>query len=282
MNGDPLYNYLLWQASRPRGDDAQGVRVVTADTDAVARQCTLIRRTLAHPDAHRMAPDPATVNEVIARLRDETGGAEALAAALEQAGLDFDALHRAIAAELQAGQLLDQVMADVTVDEATVRAYYEHHRERMVRPEVREASHILITLNDDYPENTRPAVEQRLAEVERALRAGESTLAELALRHSECPSALEDGRMGKVVRGKLYPTLEEALFGLEAGGIAAPVESPLGLHLLRCDAIEPAGTVDYAEAAPRIRQRLEERARQARVREWLRAAPPADNSAADT
>ena len=38
--------------------------------------------------------------------------------------------------------------------------------------------------------------------------------ADLASRHSECPTALEGGRLGEVVPGQLFPSLDAALFAL--------------------------------------------------------------------
>src|SRR5690606_29960784 len=94
-----------------------------------------------------------------------------------------------------------------------------------------------------------------------------TSFADLAMRHSECPSALEGGLLGKVRRGQLYAALDEALFRLMPGEMSGIVESPLGFHLLHCDEVIPARVIGFDEAAPIIRRRLQDKAR----REALRA-----------
>jgi len=58
--------------------------------------------------------------------------------------------------------------------------------------------------------------------------------ADLALKHSECPTALQGGVLGIVPRGKLYPELDAVLFSLKVGAVSDIVESEIGFHLLLC------------------------------------------------
>ncbi|MDD5462304.1 MAG: peptidylprolyl isomerase [Methylococcales bacterium] len=60
---------------------------------------------------------------------------------------------------------------------------------------------------------------------------------ELALKHSECPTALQGGVSGIVPRGKLCPELDAALFSIKAGEISEIVESEIGFHLVLCQQI---------------------------------------------
>ena len=78
----------------------------------------------------------------------------------------------------------------------------------------------------------------------------------MALKYSECPTALNGGLLGTVHRGKLYPELEPVAFALQPGELSAVATSPMGVHLLRCDNIEPARELSLAEATPSIRRHL--------------------------
>jgi peptidyl-prolyl cis-trans isomerase C len=143
-------------------------------------------------------------------------------------------------------------------------------------PERRTARHILITVNDDYAENTRDAALARLEAIAGTLRGDDADglierFAGAARRHSECPSALEDGRLGTVSRGQLYPALDAALFQLGAGQLSGILESPVGLHLLLCEKIHPALALPFSQARPRIREALEQRRRRDTQRTWLKA-----------
>ena len=146
---------------------------------------------------------------------------------------------------------------EAAVSDTDIEIFYLVHRQRLRRPERRQLRHILITIDEDSVENRRPEVAARVAAIHSALIEAPQSFAEQALKYSECPTALNDGLLGRVSRGQLYPELEAVAFALAPGELSAPVESPLGLHLLRCDGIEEAQALSLAETTPAIRRHLE-------------------------
>ena len=126
--------------------------------------------------------------------------------------------------------------------------FYRLNPEKFVRPERRTVRHILITFNTPAE---RLQAERQLMELSARLRAG-ADFAEIALRHSQCPTALEDGLVGSLPRGKLFPQLDEALYALQPGELSAIVETEVGLHLVRCDAILPPDTIPFEQVRERI------------------------------
>ena len=91
----------------------------------------------------------------------------------------------------------------------------------------------------------------------------------LAEAHSECPTALEQGLLGEVARGKLYPELEAVLFTLQEGHFGGPVETRLGFHLIFCERIHPAQAPPFTKVRDAIRTRLVERSRRDCQQAWL-------------
>ena len=79
--------------------------------------------------------------------------------------LTFDAVMQRIAA------------GHVPIAETDERLFYELHRDRFTAPEQRTARHILITINDDYSENTRSAARARLEAIAEKLRADSAAAA---------------------------------------------------------------------------------------------------------
>ena len=65
---------------------------------------------------------------------------------------------------------------------------------------------------------------------------------------------MNGGILGDFARGQLFPALEAALVSLPEGSLSERVETELGFHLVRCDAIAPEHTASYAEARPAIRR----------------------------
>jgi nitrogen fixation protein NifM len=153
-------------------------------------------------------------------------------------------------------EAIDAIGSQAQISDTDVEIFYHLHQQRMRRPETRVLRHILITLNDAYFENRLPQVQARINEIRNTLIAGTERFAELALKHSECPTSLNGGLLGTVRRGQLYPELEPAAFALQTGELSAIAASPMGLHLLRCDSIEPASELSLAEASPSIRRHL--------------------------
>ncbi|MCG6897016.1 MAG: nitrogen fixation protein NifM [Thiocapsa sp.] len=208
----------------------------------------------------------AAVHELRRRYPD----ADAFEEDLSRNGLDEDLLRRALRRELT----FDAVMRRVgtyapPLTEVEERLFYELHRERLSSGERRAARHILITINDDYPENRRDAALARIAGIASALRETPGRFPKLARRHSECPTAMQDGSLGLVSRGQLYPTLDDALFKLHEGRISGVLESRLGFHLLLCERIEPARPVTFEQARAKIRSALERRRVRDAQKEWI-------------
>jgi peptidyl-prolyl cis-trans isomerase C len=80
---------------------------------------------------------------------------------------------------------------------------------------------------------------------------------------------MEDGKLGDIARGQLYPEVDAALFALEEGAVSAPVESEMGFHILLCERIEPARALPFPQVKDRIRAALEKRRRREAQRAWL-------------
>ena len=156
------------------------------------------------------------------------------------------------------------------VTDTDVELYYQYHPDQFRRQETRLARHILVTLNETIPENTREAAFKRISEIAKRLQKEPGRFEEQALKHSECPTALEGGKLGDLPRGKLFPELEQVLFGLDAGEVSDVIESELGFHVLRCDSITAASVLGLPQARPHIRKVLEQKRKRAVQQAWLR------------
>lgn len=190
---------------------------------------------------------------------------------LARNGMNEKTLAESLQASLKVEKCMESVAGSVTLDDSEVEAFYRDNKDKFERPELREARHILITINDAYKENRPKAVKERLGKIAAELQQKPEAFADLALRHSECPTALEGGYLGKLPKGKLYPALDAALFEMAEGEISKPLKSPIGLHILLCEKIHAAGIAPLAEAADSIRDHLLAPRRRAAQKQWIRA-----------
>ena len=151
-----------------------------------------------------------------------------------------------------------------------MQLYYEMNKERFRQAETRTARHVLITINEEYPENSRENALQRIRQVAAQATGNPKQFAKLARQYSECPTAMEGGKLGTVPRGQLYPQLDTVLFNLFNGQASEPVESEIGFHVLLCEQIFPARTIALSQARPQIRALLQERAQRNCQKAWLK------------
>lgn len=235
------------------------------------RQMRIESAILAAPEAQGVVVPPASLAAALGQLRERYASEDEFADALTVFGLNREGLREALGRQLRVESVLERVSARVAaVSEMDVQLHYHLRGAQFRQPERRRAAHILITINPDFPENMRDAALGRAWEISRRLGKDPKRFAEQALKHSECPTAMNGGILGDFTRGQLFPALEAALFGLPAGGLSEPVETELGFHLVRCDAITPEHTASYAEAAPKIRRQIESQRREICQRGWIK------------
>jgi peptidyl-prolyl cis-trans isomerase C len=204
--------------------------------------------------------------EVASRYSDE----EEFLLDLQSNGLDAEGLRRALHRELMFDAVMQRVAAaSADVNDIDMRLFYEMHSDRFQSPELRSARHILITINPDYVENTHIAAMSRIQQVAERLRDRANRFADMAKRCSECPTAMEGGKLGDIRRGTLYPELDAELFRMKEGEISPVVETEVGLHILLCEKIKPGKRTSFSKAAPQIRTLLEERRRRNCQKAWL-------------
>jgi len=239
--------------------------------EVAERQATIERDVLATREAAGViVPDHAMAN-ALADIRGRYDTDDAFQADLQRLGLDESELNAALRRELRVEMVLEKIAARTpAVTRVDAELYYRTHPEAFDRPEVRRLRHILITFNSD----TERAEAVKVLEDIRTRQPATANFGELALAHSHCPTAMEAGVLGLVRRGQLFPELEPIAFALAEDEVSAVVESPMGLHVIRCDEILPHGPIPFDEVAERLIEKLDERRRARTQKDWLRQISP--------
>jgi len=197
---------------------------------------------------------------------------------LEKNQLNKDSLLAALHRQCKVNTVLELIASRApAISEVDIGIYYHLHADQFNLPERREVCHIFISVNPDYPENTLEAALLRAQELAGKLHKKPHKFADLALRHSECPTALQGGVLGIVPRGTLYPELDAVLFNLKAGEVSDVVKSEIGFHVLLCKSIQKHETLSLAKATPKIRQLMKERARRTCQRAWIAGLTPSES-----
>jgi nitrogen fixation protein NifM len=231
-------------------------------------------RVINSPEAAGVIITEQELERAFAEVRDRFDDEERFVAALAVNNLTEDALKAALSRQCKVNAVLESVASrSPKVNEVEIGIFYHSHPEKFHKPEQRIARHILISINPEYPDNTREKARQRIEEIAETLKRKPHKFADLALKNSECPTALNGGELGAIVAGKLFPELDAALFALKEHEISAVVETEIGFHLIQCQKIVHAETLSLKKATPKIKQLMQDRYRRNCQRTWLASLP---------
>lgn len=231
-------------------------------------ECVLQKKILASKEAMKVVIPEKSVKDAVAAIAERYASPKTFAQDMAKNDLDLESMADALAVELTVEATLSRVAAAVQPPSETQveEIFQESNREK---PEQRRLRHILITINDQFPENTRQAALTRINKVQDKVLAPGANFSELAQRYSECPSALQGGTIGPVTRGGLYPSLEETLFVMEAGETSEVVESDMGFHILLCEEVLKGEKIASDEAKSKIRKLLHAKTLKKAMQSWL-------------
>lgn len=251
----------------PESLDKKTLEKLNGQAEAAEKLISLVIQSSA-AKKHKVRKEELDV--VIDTLKNQFDNIKSFKLSLTQQGLTELQLRQSIYQDLLCEKVIEAQSGDyprITEDEAI--DYYQKNQDKFTHPERRKVSHILITINEDFPENRRGAVMLKMTELRAQLLNHITQFPDIALSASECPSALNNGLIGTVSRGQLYPELDNVLFLMQADTISSIVESEVGLHLLLCHDIIPAGRQSQQDALPIISEQINTHRRKKSEKKYL-------------
>ncbi|AGF76917.1 parvulin-like peptidyl-prolyl isomerase [Desulfocapsa sulfexigens DSM 10523] len=267
----PLLSYSMLKFSlqmfhcAPHKLDSHSLRAVRKRAED---ECTLQKKILKSKEGMEVVVPARSIKEAMAKIASRYESVDAFEQDLRINNLDNETMAKALEADLAVDATMSLVAdraeppGKEQVAEILTSAVDE-------KPEQRCLRHILVTINDQFPDNSRRAALVRITKVREKALSSDVDFSELALRYSECPSALKGGSISPVSRGQIYPSLEETLFKMEAGEISEIVESNMGFHVLRCEKIIAAEKLTRESMEAKIRADLHVRIKKKVLLAWL-------------
>jgi len=162
----------------------------------------------------------------------------------------------------------------ISVDEDSLKSYYDMNLAQFSRPGSRRASHILISAAADAPADVVNAAQAQAAGLVLRARAGEN-FEQLAREHSgDTGSAGRGGDLGVIRPGTMALPFEEAVFALDQGEVSEPVRTDYGWHVIRLTDLRENETKPFTEVRDEIRSVL---AREAAEEQFLALAEDFQN-----
>lgn len=154
------------------------------------------------------------------------------------------------------------------VSDEEMKKYYDEHPDFFQKPEEIRASHILIMIKPDAPEEEKEKARKKLEDIQEKLKQGEP-FDQLAKEHSECPSSEQGGDLGPFSRGRMVKPFEDAAFDMEVDEVSEVVQTNFGLHLIKVTEKKEAGSVPFEEVKDRIAEFLKHKKAEEAVQEKL-------------
>jgi peptidyl-prolyl cis-trans isomerase D len=141
----------------------------------------------------------------------------------------------------------DELQVPGQPDDEALRALYDEHADRYVKPEQRRARHILVSLPPDAGPDAEKKAREKAESLLARLKKGES-FDKLAKEASDDPgSASKGGDLGYFSKGMMTPEFEAAAFALKKGELSGIVKSAFGFHIIEVTDIKPQQTRPFDE-----------------------------------
>ena len=231
------------------------------DTEITLGHMLVARATL--PQQYQQLPDDVLFQGILDQLVQQTALADSFTGELPpRVTLSIENETRS----LTAGEAIEGVMAEDVSDEELQAAYDAQYKDAEPEQEF-NASHILVETKEEAD-----AIKEELD--------GGADFAEVAKEKSTGPSGPGGGSLGWFGPGMMVPEFEEAVAGMEAGGVSEPVETQFGWHVIKLNETRTG----EAPALEDVREELETQVRQTKVQtaiESLTEAAKVDRSAAE-
>lgn len=231
-----------------------------ASKELLLREATqaLIAEKLFEKAMAELAIDvgPSELQIAIQDVMKQNGFAteEQLAQAVERSGLEWNEYRNSMKKQLAQMKLLNlKVRSQVKVSEDEIKRRYGEMAALEKGEEEVRASHLLVLVAADAPEEAQEAGRALAAELAQEAREG-ADFAGLMGRGAR--GTVDGGDLGWFKRGELVPELEQAAFALQPGGVSEPVKSRFGWHVVKVEERRRAAPRDFAEVADKLRERL--------------------------
>lgn len=155
-------------------------------------------------------------------------------------------------------RLLEDGSRSAPLGEEAIAAYYRDHPDEFRDPERVTLRQVVV------------ATENEARDVRRRVQDDPKQFDLLARSASRSPEAANGGLMGTFARGELPEELERPAFALAVGTVSEVVRSPIGYHVLRVEARDPARDLTLPECRDRIAATLARQSSDQNVRQFVR------------
>jgi peptidyl-prolyl cis-trans isomerase SurA len=166
---------------------------------------------------------------------------EQLKQILKKDGSSFEEYRKMLRSEILQSKVIGrEVRSRITITDKDIQEYYEKNAKHKEKPgEKVRIQQIFFIIPPGTAQKQVEKLTSQLEEIRAKIMAGED-FGQMAVKHSQDPSAKEGGDLGYFGRGELLPEIENVAFSLQTGEVSQVTKTPVGLHLIKV--IDKKGT----------------------------------------
>ena len=196
------------------------------------------------------------VSDQLQKIKQRYPNQEEFKKLLSSMGLTESDVLSQIARGMAIQELIDKEVAEkIKVSDEETKSFYDRNPQLFQQPEQVKASHILIKVQSNAPDEQKAEARKKIETVQQKVQKGED-FATLAKTYSEGPSGPRGGDLGYFRHGQMVKPFQEAAFSLKPNETSDIVETQFGYHLIKVDDKKPAKKMAYAEVKDRLSEHL--------------------------
>ncbi len=218
-----------------------------------------------------LEPQQEQIDTEFEKIRERFPSQDAFEQVMKKQNMTAERLREIIGRAFIVKNLLEAKVKPLAkpVTDKEVADYYQAHKGEFTDPEEVRARHILIKLSSGASDEEKAYAKKEMQAILEEVRSG-ADFAELAKKHSQCPSAIRGGDLGYFARGDMVKPFEETAFALEPGQSSEIVETEYGYHIIRLEDKKPGRQLELEEVSEEIKKELQEKEMDIALKNWLR------------
>jgi peptidyl-prolyl cis-trans isomerase C len=251
---DRELNFFVRRAA-PGGQQIPDVQMAQMKNDVLE---SLIDRELLFQESKKKGVQVKSeaVSDQLQKIKQRYPNKEEFNKLLSNMGLTESDVQKQIERGMAIQELIDkEVTEKIKVSDEETKSFYDKNPQLFQQPEQVKASHILIKVKSDAPDDQKAEARKKIETVQQKVQKGED-FATLAKTYSEGPSGPKGGDLGYFKRGQMVKPFEEAAFRLKPNETSEIVETQFGYHLIKVDDKKPSKKMTYAEVKDRLNEHL--------------------------
>lgn len=165
-------------------------------------------------------------------------------------------------------QLMEKNAPPPKATELECQRYYQANLEKFTTSPLVEAKHILLVADSSDLEQ-RAHCKILAEQIIENLQTGNSRFAELATKHSMCPSKEVGGSLGQLSSGQTVPEFQRQLFAADEGLMPSPIESRFGFHVVHLERKVAGKQLPFNMVEVKINQFLNDKVHRKAVAQYI-------------